>query len=110
MWSGTLATIPSGWILCDGTNSTPDLRNRFIYGVSSGENPGAYAGSINHTHYVDPASISTQQPSNTQLVASGGGVEAGHRYHTHTVDIPSTQSKAEQHLPPYYKLAYIMKQ
>lgn len=30
MWSGTIATIPSGWVLCDGTNSTPDLRNRFI--------------------------------------------------------------------------------
>jgi len=30
MWSGTIATIPSGWYLCDGTNSTPDLRNKFI--------------------------------------------------------------------------------
>lgn len=30
MWSGTIATIPSGWFLCDGTNSTPDLRNKFI--------------------------------------------------------------------------------
>ena len=30
MWSGTIATIPSGWVLCDGTNSTPDLTNKFI--------------------------------------------------------------------------------
>ena len=30
MWSGSVATIPSGWYLCDGTNSTPDLRNKFI--------------------------------------------------------------------------------
>ena len=35
MWSGTIATIPSGWVLCDGTNSTPDLRNRFIIGAYS---------------------------------------------------------------------------
>ena len=32
MWSGTNATIPTGWNLCDGTNNTPDLRNRFIVG------------------------------------------------------------------------------
>ena len=30
MWSGTIATIPSGWLLCDGTSGTPDLRNKFI--------------------------------------------------------------------------------
>lgn len=35
MWSGTIATIPSGWVLCDGTNSTPDLRNRFIIGANA---------------------------------------------------------------------------
>jgi hypothetical protein len=34
MWSGTIATIPSGWNLCDGSSGTPDLRNRFIVGAS----------------------------------------------------------------------------
>lgn len=34
MWSGTIATIPSGWALCNGTSGTPDLRNRFIVGAS----------------------------------------------------------------------------
>ncbi len=33
MWSGTVATIPTGWELCDGNNSTPDLRDRFIIGA-----------------------------------------------------------------------------
>lgn len=33
MWSGTIVTIPSGWALCDGTNGTPDLRDRFIVGA-----------------------------------------------------------------------------
>jgi hypothetical protein len=32
-WSGTIATIPAGWYLCDGTNGTPDLRNQFIVGA-----------------------------------------------------------------------------
>lgn len=35
MWSGTIASIPSGWVLCNGSNSTPDLRNRFIIGAHS---------------------------------------------------------------------------
>ena len=30
MWSGSIATIPSGWYLCDGNNSTPDLTDRFV--------------------------------------------------------------------------------
>jgi microcystin-dependent protein len=33
MWYGTIANIPAGWLLCDGTNGTPDLRNRFILGA-----------------------------------------------------------------------------
>jgi hypothetical protein len=35
MWSGTIATIPSGWLLCNGSSGTPDLRNRFIIGAFS---------------------------------------------------------------------------
>ena len=30
MWSGSIAKIPAGWALCDGSNGTPDLRDRFI--------------------------------------------------------------------------------
>jgi microcystin-dependent protein len=33
MWSGAINMIPSGWVLCDGTNGTPDLRDRFIVGA-----------------------------------------------------------------------------
>lgn len=33
MWSGSITEIPSGWQLCDGTNGSPDLRNRFIVGA-----------------------------------------------------------------------------
>lgn len=35
MWSGTIANIPTGWALCDGTNSTPDLRDKFIIGANA---------------------------------------------------------------------------
>ncbi len=41
MWSGTIATIPSGWRLCDGTNSTPDLRDKFVIGARTDANSRA---------------------------------------------------------------------
>jgi hypothetical protein len=41
MWSGTIASIPTGWVLCDGASGTPDLTDKFIISVaSSAENPG----------------------------------------------------------------------
>lgn len=41
MWSGSFASIPSGWVLCDGNNSTPDLRNKFIMGAATTAAVGA---------------------------------------------------------------------
>lgn len=35
MWSGSIAAIPIGWALCNGSNGTPDLRNRFVIGAHS---------------------------------------------------------------------------
>ena len=37
LWGGTIANIPAGWGLCDGTNGTPDLRDRFIVGAREDE-------------------------------------------------------------------------
>jgi hypothetical protein len=55
MWSGSVASIPSGWVLCDGSNSTPDLRNRFVVGAGSTYAVAATGGSadaivVSHTH------------------------------------------------------------
>lgn len=38
MWSGVPSTIPQGWKLCDGSNGTPDLSNRFVVGSVAKEN------------------------------------------------------------------------
>lgn len=35
IWSGSISSIPAGWVLCDGANGTPDLRDRFVYGVGN---------------------------------------------------------------------------
>jgi hypothetical protein len=66
MWSGTIASIPSGWVLCNGSNSTPDLRNRFIIGAHSDTAGVAYT---------------TVTGSNTQ---TGGSKDAINVSHTHT--------------------------
>jgi len=45
LWYGSVANIPTGWVLCDGTNSTPDLRDRFIVGAGTTYNPNDTGGS-----------------------------------------------------------------
>jgi hypothetical protein len=55
LWSGSSGTIPSGWYLCDGTNGTPNLVNRFVVGATSTYAVGATGGSadaivVEHTH------------------------------------------------------------
>jgi len=45
IWTGTISTIPQGWILCDGTFGTPDLRVRFPKCVpNAGTDPGNIGG------------------------------------------------------------------
>ena len=55
IWSGASNAIPSGWVLCNGSNSTPDLRNRFVIGAGSSYSVGGTGGSkdavvVTHTH------------------------------------------------------------
>lgn len=45
MWSGSVASIPAGWALCNGSNGTPDLRDRFVIGAGGTRAPGATGGS-----------------------------------------------------------------
>jgi hypothetical protein len=32
LWYGRSTNVPSGWAICDGSNGTPDLRNKFVIG------------------------------------------------------------------------------
>ena len=45
LWSDGSTTPPAGWLICDGTNGTPDLRGRFVLGVQEGQDPGETGGS-----------------------------------------------------------------
>jgi microcystin-dependent protein len=55
MWSGSTASVPSGWHICDGTLGTPDLRDRFVVGAGSTYAVNGTGGSkdavvVSHTH------------------------------------------------------------
>lgn len=54
-WKGTHSDIPAGWALCDGTNGTLDLRDKFIMGAGDGTTGIAShstGGTSTHTHVV----------------------------------------------------------
>ena len=44
MWSGSIGSIPSGYVICDGTNGTPDLRDRFVVGAGTSYSVGNNGG------------------------------------------------------------------
>jgi hypothetical protein len=89
MWSGTIATIPSGWLLCNGSSGTPDLRNRFVIGAFQDTTGVAYttvtgvdtqtggskdAITVSHTH---TATSTVTDPGHLHALVSGGGVLSG---------------------------------
>ena len=76
MWSGAVSAIPSGWVLCNGSNSTPDLRNRFVVGAGS-----SYA--VNDTGGTDSVSLSTANIPAHSHSFSGSGTTSTIGNHTH---------------------------
>ena len=60
MWSGPADTIPDGWALCDGTNGTPDLVNRFVLGA--GANKSIFALSSQNQGMSNSMSAVTLTP------------------------------------------------
>jgi len=138
MWSGTIATIPSGWYLCNGSNSTPDLRNRFIIGAYSDTSSVAYStvtGSntqtggtkdaivVSHTHtatVTDPTHVHTYGNAQRVQVGNDNGTaydgQNGASFNTTAASTGISVSNStagssgtDQNLPPYFALAFIMK-
>jgi hypothetical protein len=130
-WGQSLASIPKGWALCDGTEGTPDLQNRFAYGVETGENPGEIGGWETHNHtyselpshnhgIIDPGHnhvigigpVGIAGPSPTIAGPDSLKQEPFMSYTGVSVDSfgvnnPSTENISS--LPPYYSVACIMK-
>ena len=124
LWSGSIATIPAGWVICDGTNATPDLRDRFIVGAGSTYVVAATGGSTTQathgTHATHAAHSAHRHPTKF-----GIGTQAGASFNSWDATSPnnetadnSTSLTHDAHgahdahgtnLPPYYALAYIMR-
>ena len=120
LWYGSIASIPSGWVLCDGVYAgTPDLRDKFVIGAGTGAtyavganaamgNTGAHTLTTSempaHTHsYLQRGFTKNDPGSGSQDFSDEGGSlntgsAGGGSSHTHTGS-----------LPPYYALCYIMK-
>jgi len=103
LWQGSIANIPSGFVLCDGNNGTPDLRNKFIVGAGDTYAVDAAGGNLTHTH-------SFTGDGHLHTLGGGTEVETGFGRNDQTSSNPATgTSDAESSLPPYHSLAYIMK-
>jgi len=129
MWSGTVANIPADWVLCDGSNNTPDLRNRFIVGahsdgqsgvtfnadtgaISGNYSPGNTGGEV--AHQLTVAEMPAHTHSELYNTASSGqdqaGSGSGDNDNTSGRNTGSTGGNDyHENRPPYYALAFIMK-
>lgn len=85
--------VPDGWLLCDGKFGTPDLKSRFIMGVDGPQELGQKGGATQHIH-------------NMAIIQEN--IEKDHDYRRTYVNQGSTATA--DNLPPFVKLAYIMKQ
>jgi hypothetical protein len=139
MWSGSVLNIPSGWLLCDGTSGTPDLRDRFVVGAGSTYLPGTSGGSANavvvshnhtatstvtdpgHTHATTFNQTSKGQNATPYMLSNpfigenlNGSVALATNSNVTGITVATTVvaagvSGVNANLPPYYALAYIMK-
>jgi hypothetical protein len=137
MWSGSIASIPTGFALCNGSSGTPDLRDRFVVGAGSTYAVAATGGSANavvvshshsfagdalgtHTHNMSFHQTSKSNNATPFILSSPINGENLNG----TLTLSTTGSSAgtpsgtistagvsgtNANLPPYYALAYIMK-
>jgi hypothetical protein len=133
MWYGAVTAIPLGWALCNGSNSTPDLRNRFVVGAGSTYAVAATGGTadavvVSHNHGVtepDQGQAGTGHHHAVSLFGGTGGTagkpagigDSNGALYTGFTEFEPTGitinsegvSGTNQNLPPYYALCYIMK-
>jgi hypothetical protein len=130
LWSGSIGSIPAGWVLCNGSNGTPDLRNRFVVGAGSTYAVDATGGSadaivVSHTHtatsaVTDPGHvhvggyIAGGQNTGSASPPAVGAIGSNTSSATTGITVATTVNSAgnsgtNANLPPYYALCYIQK-
>lgn len=83
MWSGSIASIPAGWFLCNGTNGTPNLTDRFTVMAGGAYAVGASGGSANavlpsHTHTATAGNQSANHVHTMNFNTSTASVNHNH--------------------------------
>jgi len=125
LWSGTVASIPDGYALCNGSNGTPNLQDRFVVGAGSGYDVAATGGSadaivVKHKHTLTGGAASGTFVTSVDTNREGrksGSTFAVDNLTTDSASVSYTQptvndkgeSATNKNLPPYYSLAYIMR-
>ena len=119
IWSGAANAIPSGFVLCNGSNGTPDLRGKFVVGYHDGN--GDYdvgdtggAETVTLTTAQIPSHKHTTNIDGQHVIPGGGGSSypyggAG-TYASRLFSMDNTGGGgAHENRPPFYALCYIMK-
>ena len=123
MWSGAVVDIPTGWNLCNGNNSTPDLRGKFIVGAGGDYNPADSGGEERHTLTTNEMPVHTHIQNAHRHAYSHGSDTTSSGYAADTNNGSPTQyteyttatnqnaggGASHENRPPYYALCYIMK-
>lgn len=102
MWSGAIVDIPAGWHLCDGTDGTPDFRNRFLFGALNQGEMNDTGGMLTHEHDFTG-------DGHAHIIPPGPHLEAGDDWEGETGDeVADGLTESASSLPPFYALAFIM--
>lgn len=112
---GDLNKIPHGWVLCDGNNGTPDLRDRFIVGAGNLYTIGNIGGENFHQLTVNEMPSHNHGNPNLFFVAhaNSGGGGPGHVGDPYPIR-PSTSinvggNQPHENRPPFLAVYYIMR-
>jgi hypothetical protein len=112
MWSGTIATIPTGFYLCNGSNGTPYLRNFFVVGADADSGGVAKSTVTGSALQTSATGVLPAHTHDITLTDGGGGTDRIQHSTGTTIwgTLPTASTgTGTKVISVFYALAYIMK-